>query len=145
MDAQAITFTVPGQPVPQPRHKVAARGRFAHAYIPAHHPIHAYREAVTLLAKSSRPEGWRKEGPMSVDIEAVFERPPSHLRKGGLAAKAPAYPPKCDWDNLGKGVSDAITGVLWHDDEQVVDGRSRKRYAASGEAARTIVTVRRLA
>jgi len=42
-------------------------------------------------------------------------------------------------------VADAITdsGSVWLDDDQVVDGRVRKRYAAKGEPARTVVTVRR--
>jgi Holliday junction resolvase RusA-like endonuclease len=138
----AITFTVPGQPVPQPRHKVAARGRFAHAYIAAHHPIHAYRQAIQLVARGSGVTP--TASPVVLDIECVFERPPSHvLRSGKLARAAKPYPPKCDWDNLGKGISDALTGIAWHDDEQVVDGRCRKRYGQPGESARTVVTIRR--
>jgi Holliday junction resolvase RusA-like endonuclease len=65
------------------------------------------------------------------------------LRSGKLARAAKPYPPRCDWDNLGKGISDALTGIAWHDDEQVVDGRCRKRYGEPGEAARTVVTIRR--
>jgi crossover junction endodeoxyribonuclease RusA len=145
MDAPSeIVFEVPGQPVPQPRHKVAARGRFAHAYIPAHHPIHAYRETIALVGRAARVEGWPTAGPVAVEIEAVFGRPPSHWRKSGLAADAPAWPPRCDWDNLAKGICDALTGILWHDDDQVIDGRCRKRYAERGEAPRTLVMVRRL-
>ena len=142
--ADSITFTVAGQPVPQPRHKVSSRGGFARAYIEARHPIHAYRQAIALIAKGA---GWQpQEGPIALDIECIFGRPPSHLTKAGLAKGAPAIPPKCDFDNLAKGIADAITdsGGVWRDDDQVVDGRCRKRYAERGEQARTIVTVRRL-
>ena len=51
-----------------------------------------------------------------------------------------------DWDNVAKGVQDAITdaGTIWHDDDQVVYGRCRKRYAERGEASRTVIKIRRL-
>ena len=138
----AVRLEIPGQPIPQPRHKVAARGRFAHAYIAAHHPIHAYRQAVQLVARAAgiRPH----PGPIELVIECVFERPPSHMtRKGQPSKAARAFPPKCDFDNLAKGVADALTGIAWNDDDQVVDGRCIKRYAATGEAAKTVVTIRR--
>jgi Holliday junction resolvase RusA-like endonuclease len=32
-----------------------------------------------------------------------------------------------DWDNLGKAVSDALNGVAYRDDNQVMDGRVTKR------------------
>jgi Holliday junction resolvase RusA-like endonuclease len=89
----------------------------------------------------------RIDGPVGLAIECVFGRPPSHVTKGGRLAKgAPAIPPKCDWDNLGKGVCDAITdsGAIWLDDELVVDGRVVKRYAGPGEAPVTKVTIWRL-
>lgn len=141
--AQEWTFEVLGDPVPQPRHKVSARFGVPHAYIAARHPIHAFRQAVELMAAATGSGADRS--PYELDIECVFERPPSHRRKFGLRLGAPWFPPKCDWDNLGKGVCDAITesGAFWHDDDQVVDGRCRKRYAAAGEYARTRITVRR--
>lgn len=138
-----ITITVPGQPVPQPRPRISTRGGIGRAYVPARHPIHAYREAVALLTKSlgTKPAA----GAFVVDIEAVFARPPSHWRKSGLAKDAPSTP-ACDWDNVAKGVQDAITtaGTVWLDDAQVVDGRCRKRYAARDEPARTVIRIRRV-
>ncbi len=146
MDA-TISFTVPGQPVPQPRPRISTWGGRGRAYTPAHHPIHAYRQAVVLAAKIAGRDVTRIDGPVGLAIECVFGRPPSHVTKGGRLAKgAPAIPPKCDWDNLGKGVCDAITdsGAIWLDDELVVDGRVVKRYAGPGEAPVTKVTIWRL-
>ena len=37
---------------------------------------------------------------------------------------------KPDWDNHAK-VTDALNGIVWHDDSQVVDGRSIKVYSDS--------------
>ena len=140
----ALTFTIAGPPVPQPRPRFAG-GKFPRAYTPKGHPITAYRQAVTLSATiAARGEWALTDGPVRVEIEAVFARPPSHLRSDGTPKPgAAAFPPRGDWDNIGKGVCDAITDaqVVWLDDDQVVDGRVRKRYAAPGEAARTIVTV----
>lgn len=136
------TFTVPGQPVPQPRVRVSTRGGFARAYVPGKHPIHAYRQAVQLAAPKTL--GHPSTAAYQLEVEAVFARPKSHLSRAGVKPSAPRFPPKCDWDNLGKGVCDALTGILWPDDDQVVDGRVRKRYAEPGEQAHTTVTVRRL-
>lgn len=148
MDAQTITFVVPGDPIPQPRPKISTWGGRGRGYIEARHPIHAYRQAIVIGATVAARGGWQRfDGPVILEVEAVFSRPPSHLTKGGdLRTTAKAFPPRCDWDNLGKGVSDAIKDarVVFFDDDQIVDGRVRKRYAVGGEAARTIVTIRRV-
>jgi Holliday junction resolvase RusA-like endonuclease len=144
-----LIIDVPGQPVPQPRPKISTWGGRGRAYVEDRHPIHAYRQSVairaTLAAKAAK---WAvADGPVIVLVEAVFERPPSHLAADGSPrATAPAYPPKRDWDNLAKGACDAITaaGTVWLDDEQIVDGRCVKRYAGPGERATTRITVRRL-
>jgi Holliday junction resolvase RusA-like endonuclease len=146
MDAHEITFEVPGQPVPQPRPRVSTRGGFARAYVPKAHAIHAYREAVRLLATTN---GWRDgaaTGPVAVEIDCYLERPVSHLTKAGeVRSSAPKYPGRSDVDNLAKAVLDAITdaGTLWQDDDQVVELVVRKAYARPLAGGRTIVTVRR--
>ncbi len=47
----AITFTIPGPPVPQPRPKISTWGGRGRAYVEKDHAIHAYRQAVELAAK----------------------------------------------------------------------------------------------
>ena len=94
-------------------------------------------EAVLLAAPKTL--GCNSKAAFFVDIECVFARPKSHLRRNGLASDAPRFPPRCDWDNLGKGICDAITGAIWMDDDQVVDGRCRKRYAEPGEEPHTVI------
>lgn len=144
----AITFTVPGPPVPQPRPKISTWGGRGQAYVEKGHPIHAYRQAVQLAAVAAARQAKHEQtdGPVVLVVEAVFARPPSHLNKAGEPrASAPSFPPRADWDNLGKGLCDAITdsGAIWSDDDQVVDGRVVKRYGRGpADAPRTIVTVR---
>jgi Holliday junction resolvase RusA-like endonuclease len=131
----AITFSVPGDPVPQPRPRVSTRGGFARAYVPATHPVHAYR---TQLAAAARDAGLTPTGePLSVVIDAVFARPKSHLRKSGVRADAPRLP-RPDVDNIGKAVLDALQDVVG-DDTCVARLVVEKSY---GTEARTTVRVR---
>ena len=107
-----VTFSVAGDPVPQPRPRVSTRGGFARAYVPAKHPVHAYREAIATAASAA---GLTDTGlPLSVVIDAVFVRPRSHLTKSGVKPSAPALP-RPDVDNLGKAVLDALQDVIGDD------------------------------
>ena len=130
----AITFSVPGDPVPQPRARVSTAGGFARAYVPAKHPVHAYRHAIQMAAIDA---GLRNDTAMvQVVIDAVFARPKSHMTKKGLKADAPQLP-RPDVDNLAKSVLDAI-GPILGDDTQVSRLVVEKSY---GTEARTTVRI----
>ena len=134
VDAMAITFTVPGDPVPQPRARITTRGKFAHAYTPKSHPVHGYRSS---LAAAARAAGLTQTGePLSVVIDAVFQRPKSHMNKCGVKATAPVLP-RPDVDNVGKAVLDALQDVMG-DDTMVARLVVEKSYGAE---ARTTVRV----
>ena len=131
----ALTFTVPGEPVPQPRPRVSTRGGFARAYVPAKHPVHAYRDAI---AAAARAAGAGVHGePVSVVIDFVWERPKSHMRKSGVKPDAPVLP-RPDLDNTTKAVLDSLNGVAWEDDSQVQRLVVEKSY---GPEARTTVRI----
>ena len=130
----SIAFSVPGDPVPQPRHRVTTRGGHGHAYTPSSHPVHAYRQAV---AAAARAAGLTDTGePLNVVIDAVFGRPKSHLTKSGVRASAPALP-RPDVDNIGKAVLDALQDVMG-DDTNVSRLVVEKSY---GPEARTTVRI----
>ena len=130
-----ITFTVLGQPIPQPRARVTTRGKFAHAYTPKKHPITAYREAIreAAIAAGAKPHGELVE----LWIYACYVRPPSHSTKKGLKKTAPKTP-RADTDNLAKGIMDALTGAAWNDDQQVHRLHSTKEF---GPIAGTLVEI----
>jgi Holliday junction resolvase RusA-like endonuclease len=130
----AVTFTVAGQPVPQPRPRVSTAGGFARAYVPGKHPVHAYRKAIAVAAQAA---GLTQTGEvLNVVIDAVFERPKSHLRKSGVRPDAPRLP-RPDVDNLAKAVLDALQDVMG-DDSLVGRLVVEKSY---GPEARTTVRV----
>ena len=130
----AITFSVPGNPVPQPRPRVSTRGGFARAYVPSKHPVHDYR---TQLATAARDAGLTATGdPLDVVIDAVFERPKSHMRKSGVKPDAPKLP-RPDVDNVAKAVLDALQDVMG-DDSMVARLVVEKSY---GDEARTTVRI----
>ena len=130
----SIAFSVPGDPVPQPRPRVSTVGGFGRAYVPKQHPVHAYRQAV---AAAARAAGLTDTGePLNVVIDAVFGRPKSHLTKSGVRATAPALP-RPDVDNIGKAVLDALQDVMG-DDSLVARLVVEKSY---GPEARTTVRI----
>ena len=129
-----ISFTVPGEPVPQPRPRVSTRGGFARAYVPAKHPVHSYRQAVALAAKLAGL-GTITE-PIQVCVVSVFERPKSHVTgRGVVKATAPRLP-RPDVDNLAKAVLDALGDFF--DDTLVESLQVSKSY---GDVAYTKVVI----
>jgi Holliday junction resolvase RusA-like endonuclease len=130
----SLTFSVPGEPVPQPRPRVSTRGGFARAYVPAKHPVHAYRRAIAEAADEAGLVA--QDEPLNVVIDFVFERPKSHMRKSGVKADAPRLP-RPDVDNLAKAVLDALQDVIG-DDTLVARLVVEKSY---GQEARTTVRI----
>ena len=122
-----ITLVITGRPAPQPRHRATRGGRM---YLPSSAPVRAFKRAVVAAAgeRFTKP----LDGPVVVEITALFRRPPSHLTaRGELRKGAPTHPGRNlgDVDNLAKGALDALTSIAWNDDSQVVDLRVAKRWA----------------
>jgi Holliday junction resolvase RusA-like endonuclease len=130
----AVTFTIAGEPVPQPRPRVSTRGGFARAYVPKEHPVHAYRKAIAEAADEAGLVA--QDEPLNVVIDAVFVRPKSHMNKAGVKPTAPRLP-RPDVDNLAKAVLDALQDVIG-DDTLVARLVVEKSY---GQEARTTVRI----
>lgn len=128
------TFSIPGDPVPQPRPRITTRGGYGRAYVETAHPIHAYRQAVAAAARAAGLV--EADRPLNVIVDAVFARPKSHMNKSGVKAKAPKLP-RPDVDNLGKAVLDGLQEVIG-DDTIVARLVVEKSYGTEG---RTTVRV----
>ena len=82
-------------------------------------------------------------GPLRLALTFVVARPLGHYgtgrNNGRVRPSAPAYPTtRPDLTKLTRAVEDALTGVVWRDDAQVVLQTIAKVY---GEPARVHVTV----
>jgi Holliday junction resolvase RusA-like endonuclease len=132
-----ITFSVAGDPVPQPRARITTRGKFAHAYTPKKHPINNYRNEISVAAIAAMGDAEPASEPVSVVIDAVFARPKSHMTKRGVKPTAPKLP-RPDCDNIAKGVLDALALIVWLDDTLVQRLIVEKSW---GDEARTTVRV----
>ena len=131
-----MQMRVDGEPVGQPRHRVGRR----RAYIRDDHPIHAYRQMVSLHAR--RQWGRREPIAQSVALSVLFVSPLARTR----ARKRDAVPRRWrartpDLDNLVKGVKDAINGIVWQDDAQVALTKAAKITGAQGETPHTLIVV----
>jgi Holliday junction resolvase RusA-like endonuclease len=83
-------------------------------------------------------------GPLHLTLRFFVTRPRHHYGTGKNATvvkvSAPAHPfVKPDTTKLVRGVEDALTGVLWNDDAQVVSQLCTKRY---GDRPGVIVELR---
>jgi Holliday junction resolvase RusA-like endonuclease len=75
-------------------------------------------------------------GPLWVEFIFVRARPASHFgtgrNRGVLKPSAPVFPStRPDALKLGRAVEDALTGVLWRDDAQIVNEYLFKRYGST--------------
>lgn len=70
------------------------------------------------------------EGPLTLNIVFWLPRPKSHSGTKGIRPSAPRYPAgRPDTTKLIRAVEDALTGITWHDDAQIVYQQASKRYA----------------
>jgi Holliday junction resolvase RusA-like endonuclease len=82
-------------------------------------------------------------GPLDVQIAFYQPRPKTHYgtgrNAGHVRSSAPAFPTgRPDVLKLARGVEDALTGVCWRDDAQIIREAISKRY---GEPARAEIAI----
>jgi Holliday junction resolvase RusA-like endonuclease len=139
-----IIYAVPGAPAPweRPRARVGKEGEPRVVFFKrkrSESPLKTYQEAFVDLGKAhrNRTKGWPLDGVYEVDL--LFVCPRDLAPAGLLPAKGPRawMGKKPDLDNYVKGVLDALNKVLWKDDQQVVDLRVVKVFAASDERPHT--------
>ena len=130
-----IQFEIPGPPVAWARARQSGKRHYTDP------KVKAWKAEVGLRAAQARGMTVLADGALVVVLRFYLSPPPSWPRKRTQEALSGARHPtgKPDADNLGKGVLDALNGVLWRDDAQVVELTVSKRYA---KQARTCVTVR---
>lgn len=121
-----IAFYVPGPPCGKQRPRVLKSGR---AFTPA--KTKAYEAHVRGCARADGAIGPELlAGPLQVHLHCRMPIPKSFSRKkrADAVTGALAHTSKPDADNIAKVVTDALNGVLWRDDSQIVTLVVSKRY-----------------
>ncbi len=127
-----LSWHVDGPPVPQKRHRHTHAGR---TYDPCKQAKHLFLQQSRQACPVSQP----LTGALHATLEFHFARPKSHVTpKGRLRKSAPVeHLQTPDIDNLIKYVFDALNGVYFMDDKQVIQVTALKRWAP---VARTCVS-----
>lgn len=121
------SFTIYGDPQgkQRPRHgkgftytpkaTISYEQEIKQAYMMAHRNEHMFEQGT----------------PVAIRVTACMQIPASTSKKKAALMKCGEIRPtkKPDWDNIGKIVTDALNGLAYYDDAQVVDAHVVKRYA----------------
>ena len=127
-----IGFTIEGAPVPKGRPRFTRTG---HTFTPA--KTRQYEALVTARAREAMIGKRKIEKPnaVRVDILAIFPVPSSWSKgktpHSGLCKGVEHHVSKPDLDNVQKAILDGMNGIVFEDDSQVIDSRTRKAYGPS--------------
>jgi crossover junction endodeoxyribonuclease RusA len=117
-----LAFFVPGIARPQGSKRLVRTKTGDTLMLDSDPTLKSWRLDVMTVARSVRPSDWPLDGFFSVAIEFRYSRPRGHFSaRGELTAhgKRTPFPSGFDCDKLCRGVCDALTGTLYHDDRQV--------------------------
>jgi crossover junction endodeoxyribonuclease RusA len=121
-----IVFEVEGTPRPQGSKRHVGRG----IMVESSKHVAEWRSWVRLCAANAFKGLHPLVGAVQVNITFYFDRPQAHSTKKGLRTNAPTYKvSKPDIDKLLRAVLDAMTGICFADDSQVVAIYCTKKFS----------------
>ena len=136
----SLTLVVYGLPAPQGSKRHVGNGRM----IESSKAVSPWRQDVKHAALACIPHDWDTSLPMALSVVFRFKRPAAHIGKKGLKPSAPQHctsAQKGDIDKLQRSLLDALTGVLYDDDRQVVSITAHKRYTVADEPQGALITL----
>lgn len=122
-----IVFTIPGEPVAKGRPKFTKAG---HTYTPP--KTVAYENLVKLCYKQKYSgKCFSDNAQLSVEVKAYMSIPKSKPKKWQAEAQEDVIRPtkRPDTDNILKIIQDALNGVAYRDDAQIVESICEKYYS----------------
>jgi Holliday junction resolvase RusA-like endonuclease len=125
----SVYFVVTGKPVGKGRPRASTRGGFVRMYTDA--KTLGYEAAIADEAARAMSGAEPFETPMQMQVSCYYPIPkswPKKIKQGAIDEEV--FPKvKPDLDNVVKAVLDALNGVVYRDDAQVVNLVATKRYA----------------
>ena len=124
-----ITYIVYGEPVGKGRPRFVRRGNFTQTYTPL--KTKTYEDEIRMMAKAAIGSSEPLETPVSVYIYISVGIPASFSKQKRKDALLNIEKPmkKPDIDNVAKCFLDAMNGIIYLDDKQVVNLHITKVYA----------------
>lgn len=134
-----MKFTIPGVPVGKGRPKFSTFNGHAVAYTPE--KTVNYENLVKLSFQASGEEPFGRETQLKAIILAYFPIPKSTSKKKREEMQTDLILPtkKPDTDNIAKAILDALNGVAYYDDAQVVELHVVKKYSEEPRAEVMII------
>jgi Holliday junction resolvase RusA-like endonuclease len=142
-----ISLTVLGDPKAQKRHRTYTKDRHGRALPYARQVDPSATDKADFLAQiMQRAPEKPLDGPLKLSVLFEFLRPQSHFgtgrNSGQLKASAPGWHAKRpDLDNCLKLVKDAMNGVFYRDDAQIVGVDAGKLYGEQGKTTITLTSL----
>ena len=143
--AECVLVEVPGEPRAKGSFRIFRAGNGRPIVAKDSPKTYLWESAVSLAAQVAMAGRPILEGPLAVVLEFALQRPVSHLcpRGGALRRGKPILPQgKPDIDKLARSTLDALAGIVFGDDSQVVSLAATKRYTAPGEPPGCRIEVR---
>lgn len=157
---QRLSFIVPGSAKPKGS---VVKGRWG-GYHDTAKGIGDWLDSVSTQARAAMNSRWRRNQKMQPAIAPMFDEavmlradfvmpapktftPPVWLKGQNLFWRTlfrdgtPPHVKKPDVSKLLRGIEDAMTGIVWQDDSQVVGADVTKRYAHEGETPGVLIMV----
>lgn len=127
----SVGFRVEGPPVPWSRARISSRNGKITPFTPA--KMRAYQNKIKAAAKEAMRGDPPMEGPIKVMVTVVLPIPKSFSKKRTELAKKEKILPttRPDVDNYAKIAFDAMNGIFYLDDAQIVWFSCCKYYGAS--------------
>jgi Holliday junction resolvase RusA-like endonuclease len=124
-----IAFSMNGEPRGKGRPRATVRAGFARVYTDA--ATRKYEASVRAVAQKAMAGRDPLEGPLSLSLRFRMPIPKSATKraKAGMASGEIAHCSRPDLDNCQKALMDAMNGVVFCDDGQVVRAFTTKLYA----------------
>ena len=129
-----IQFTVPGAPVGKGRPKAARRGNFITMYTPE--KTASYENLVKIKAQEAMKDTPPFEGACLLQLAIYAPIPASwSIKKKAACVDGLIHPTsKPDIDNVLKGICDAMNGIVFNDDKQIIGCTITKQYGITPQA-----------
>jgi Holliday junction resolvase RusA-like endonuclease len=142
-----ISFFVSGTPRPGGSKTPLGRGANGKLRIrEAGRHTMAWRELVGWAGRQAMGPRQPLAGPLRVSFTFNMPRPQAHLLRGQLRSTAPAHHTHApDTTKLIRSTEDALTGVCWVDDAQIVQQQASKGYAEADLGPGVYITIEPLA